>query len=138
MSHIPVWLALISSAFFLVIFARKLGWIKHISEVIKVKDEFGVLLPTLLSLTVPFLIARFSNWFISDFDSISSSGLLTPTATLVAASMAAFMVSRTIENSRKNERIKNTVFALDNGLFKSKSLTKFELACTLLDEEIKS
>jgi len=138
MNEAPLWFALISITSIFGIIAQKLGWIRYLSGIVKINDEFGILLPVSLFLTVPFLIAKLSDWLISNFDEIHNSGLLPPTATLVAASIAAFMVSRTIENSRQNERIKNTVSALDNKLFKSENLTKFEMACALLDQEIES
>lgn len=138
MSEAPVWLALISVIFFWSVIVKKIGWIKYLSERFKVNDKFNILPSVFLSFIVPFLLARLLNWSISNFDEIYSSGLLSPAATLTAASVAAVMVFKTIENSRQNDRIKNTISALDNGLFKSENLTRFESAYILLNELIEA
>ncbi|MDJ0698128.1 hypothetical protein [Mastigocoleus sp. MO_188.B34] len=46
------------------------------------------------------------------------------------------MAYQTINNNRKNERIKNTITALNNELYSSHKLILFEKACKTLNEKI--
>ena len=131
MNQIPVYLSITFIIFFWIIIAQKLGWInflaKFLSENIKINDKFGILVPVILSFIIPFLVAKLSSLFLDKYlNKMLSSNLLPPTATLCAASVAAFMAYQTIKNNRRNERIKNTINALNDNLFRSENLEKFK------------
>ena len=137
MSQLSVWLSAASIIFFWWIIAKRLGWISSISERITINDQFEILAPVFASLTLPFLVGYLSNLIASRLNILYGSNLLIPLATLCAASLAAFSAYKTIENSRKNERIKNSILALNSHLFQSKNLTKFKSSCAALDRDLK-
>ncbi|WP_368085255.1 DUF4760 domain-containing protein [Vibrio splendidus] len=69
---------------------------------------------------------------------LSIKDFMTPSVALMSALIAAFMVTRTINNNKRSELLKNTLDAIDNELFKGEKKVKLDSACNLLTQRMDS
>lgn len=132
--NLPIYLASITLLFFWFIIAKRVGWISQI----KIYDKYNILTPVFLSLFSPFIIGWASNLIIHNIDAGLTISDLSPLAILLSASLTTLMAYKTIENNKRTVRIKNTISALDNDLYKGKSITKFNKACEKLSHKLES